>query len=162
MDFASMTAFAMVGYWVQMTVVTKAGMTVVRKVVWMMMAFLSTTAFAMVGYWVEMTVVTRAEMTVVRKVVWMMMAVWILLAEALRDPLGIMQKERRDELYQWQQQQQKLRQQKSRLTIVGVSTKESVGDTEDEGSSEGEREGETLTDGAALGILVCWFVPVSS
>ena len=51
---------------------------------------------------------------------------------------------------------------KSRLTIVGVSTKESVGDTEDEGSSEGEREGETLTDGAALGISVCWFVPVSS
>ena len=76
-----------------------------------------------------------------------------------------MRKERRDELYQWQQQlKQKLRQQKKyhRLTIVGVSTKESVGDTEDEGSSEGEREGETLTDGAALGISVCWFVPVSS
>jgi len=46
------------------------------------MDFASMTAFAMVGYWVEMTVVTRAEMTVVRKVV------WILLAEALRDPLG--------------------------------------------------------------------------
>ena len=100
MDFASMTAFAMVGYWAEMTVMTRAEMTVVRKVVLMMMAFLSTTAFAMVGYWVEMTVLTRAEMMVVRKVVWMMMAVWMLLAEASRDPLGNAESGERDELYQ--------------------------------------------------------------